>query len=85
MNPKENQKSAIVKPNQQMIKRLADKESEERDEMTKKYVTQDEKETAAYELGYSDGYRDGSLDSWGKGFDEGLKQAAKEQKEKEES
>ena len=55
----------------------------ERDETTRKYTSQDEKEAAAYQLGYSDGYRDGSLDSWGKGFDEGLRQSAAEQKDKE--
>jgi flagellar biosynthesis/type III secretory pathway protein FliH len=63
------------------IRRLADREGEERDKLTKKYTGLDEKESEAYEKGFADGYQAGSQDGWAKGFDEGLKQAAKEEKE----
>jgi hypothetical protein len=68
-----------------VVQRMSERENDERgDKLTKRYTgSQDDKDTEAYQLGYSDGYRDGSLDSWGKGFDEGLKQAAQEQKDKE--
>jgi flagellar biosynthesis/type III secretory pathway protein FliH len=82
MNPKENRSSA-GKLNQ-LIRHFADRENDEREKLTKRYTTSaDEREAASYERGYQDGFRDGCQDCWGKGFDEGLKQAAQEQKDKE--
>lgn len=66
-----------------VIQRMAEREGEEREKLTKRYTSMDEKEVISYERGYSDGFRDGCQDCWGKGFDAGLKQAAaEEQKDK---
>ncbi|MDQ3968439.1 MAG: hypothetical protein M3275_08605 [Thermoproteota archaeon] len=60
------------------------RENDEMEKVTKRYTTADEKEARSYEAGFADGYRADCQDCWGKGFDEGLKQAAAEQKDKEE-
>jgi flagellar biosynthesis/type III secretory pathway protein FliH len=61
------------------IQRMSERENEQREEITKKYTTADEKESAEYERGFSEGYQVGLEDGWAKGFDEGLKQAKKEE------
>jgi flagellar biosynthesis/type III secretory pathway protein FliH len=65
------------------INRLADNENKQRDELSKRYNSVDEKELEAYERGFSEGYRCGLEDGWAKGFDEGLRQAAKEQEKEQ--
>jgi flagellar biosynthesis/type III secretory pathway protein FliH len=78
---------ATIKPAtelDQYIHRLSDRESEERDKLTKRYTRGiDEKESEAYEKGFADGYKAGVEDGWAKGFDEGLKQAKKEEEQGE--
>jgi hypothetical protein len=57
--------------------------NEERDEMTKKYVTQDEKETQEYERGFRNGWTAAKDKFLAEGIDVGLRQAAKEKEEEE--
>lgn len=64
----------------QYIRQLAANGSDQRDELTKRYTT-DEKEARAYDQGFADGYEAGSQDGWAKGFDEGLKEAKREEEE----
>jgi flagellar biosynthesis/type III secretory pathway protein FliH len=66
------------------IRQLADNENKQRDELSKRYIGVDEKESEAYEKGFADGYRAGSEDGFAKGFDEGLKQAKREEEEQKE-
>ncbi len=67
-----------------LIQRMARRENDEREKLSKRYTSQEEKEAAAYDRGFSDGYQAGTQDGFGKGFDAGLKQAAKEREEKSE-
>ena len=57
--------------------------NEERDEMTKKYVTQDEKETQEYERGFRNGWTAAKDKFLAECIDVGLRQAAKEKEEEE--
>lgn len=63
----------------QLIRQLADKENEQREEVTKKYVTQDEKESEEYERGFRDGWHAAKDKFWAEGFGAGLMQAKEEE------
>jgi flagellar biosynthesis/type III secretory pathway protein FliH len=79
-----NYPKAVTEGLDEYIRLLADRESEERDKLTKRYTGLDDKEVEAYEKGFADGYQAGSQDGWAKGFDAGLRQAAEEKQEQEE-
>ena len=66
------------------VQRMSDRENEERDETTRKYTSQDEKESQEYERGFKEGWQAAKDKFWAEGFDAGLKQSAQEEKKGEE-
>lgn len=66
-----------------VIQRMSERENDEREKLSKRY-TADEREARIYDQGFSDGYEAGRQKGLAEGIDIGLKQAAKEQKEKSE-
>jgi hypothetical protein len=76
------QQKENVKLNQ-LIRQLADRENQERDETTKKY-TQDERESQEFERGFKEGWQAAKDKFWAEGFDAGLKQSAQEEKKDKE-
>jgi hypothetical protein len=65
-----------------VIQRMAERENDEREKLSKRYTSLDEKEAQDYDRGYVNGFRDGEQKGIAEGIDIGLKQAAKEKKEK---
>lgn len=71
--------TAAAKELELVIQRMAERENDEREKLSKRYVGIDEKEAAAYERGFSEGYEAGRQKGLAEGIDIGLKQAAKEE------
>jgi hypothetical protein len=67
-----------------VIQRMAESENEEREKLSKRYTSVDDKEARDYDRGYVNGFRDGEQKGIAEGIDIGLKQSAKEEEEKEE-
>ena len=67
-----------------LVQKMSKRENDERENLTKRYTSQDKRAASEYERGFTEGLTIGQEIGYAAGWDAAMKQSAQEQEQKEE-